>query len=225
MSAENQVNRARINELLIKGVKISAVMLAGLGISGCGGEVGIRDKDRAEDYAMAMYKKTYDSASPTGKFMLQYLRSTRIDVQDKDGSDGDNEFHRFTVNNGCLQTSAYNISGGVIRASVQATGFLNSSSASVEAELPAASAFAHVDSDTPDIMTVKSGHSKSMDLHFMNVAGPGPLEPADKQTIDITEGTYGCERGFNVGYEHISGYTSRATSPYILHIPIPRDEQ
>lgn len=224
MSAELHTNGTDFKERIAQGAKIGAVLFAGLGVSGCG-EVGIRDKDRAEDYAMAMYNKTYDSASPTGKFMLQYLRSTQIDVQDKDGDNGDNEFHRFTINNGCLKTSSYNISGGVIKASVHATNFLNESSVSIEAELPAASAFAHVDSDTPDKMTVKSGHSKSLDLRFTNVTGPGPLEPADKQTIDITEHTYGCERGFNVDYQHMSGYVGRSTSPYILHIPIPRDEQ
>src|SRR5690606_317437 len=111
------------------------------------------------------YENTYRNSSPAGKFMLQYLRATEIDIKKSDDmlffihNGPSSTWHQFFFNNGCLQNTAYDIAGGALNLEAESSGFFSSSSAGAEGNIPTAAAFALIDSKNPDDLIIESGHT------------------------------------------------------------------
>ncbi len=193
------------------------------------------DKNTAQDIPTAVindsvlrksdeaYQRTYDAASPSGKFALQYLTSSDYETTERvhetnNGSSilgfftgGYHENSNFivTTNNGCLNKTSYDIDGGDISGTI--TGlFVNGS---VQGEIPTAAASAFVDSSNPDELIVASGNTKSRDLRFTGLTEGNSLTPADQQTKDVLN-TYGCKLGVQNGPAVTDGYSDE-TSPWI----------
>jgi hypothetical protein len=180
-----EITKHRINKRGKMVAKLAAVALvvgtfAEQGLDVLGDRGHKVPKAVAEATNTAHYNKTFDAASPAGKFTLQYLRTTEVasaSVKGEWGFNGTffaNGFDKevSTFNNGCLQQTAYDIAGVT----------------------PTAAAFAEVNPDNSDQLAVKSGNAKSVDLHFNGLNEGHQLIPADTQTQNILE-TYGCKTG------------------------------
>lgn len=154
-------------------------------------------KSEAEKAALVKYQRAYEAASPAGKFVLQYVETTKVAMSTRGSDDWgildalDNESNwQVKVNNGCLKRTAYDIAGGQIKG--EFSGVF--SSGYVEGDVPTAAAYAIVDEDNTNELVVQSGHSNSADLRFSGVNGTSPLKPADEQTRRVLD-TYGCNDG------------------------------
>lgn len=158
--------------------------------------------DEALRTAAPKYDQVYADASPAGKYALQFLTTTDVvttvrRIEPNNGSgllglvsgDPDDKIKvntRFGDN--CLANTAYDINGGNIEGLI--TGLFVSGS--IEGEIPTAAANAYVASDSPDTLTIQSGHANSRDLSFRGLSNGSYLVPADQQTQDVLQ-TYGCE--------------------------------
>lgn len=150
------------------------------------------------------YARTYENASPAGRFALQYLTETDVAVivrqrESNNGSgilgwvtgDGSDEIGRVvTYRNGCLNKSSYDINGGDIEGVISGVF----TSGYIQGDVPTAGASAFVDSADPDKLIVASGQANSRDLTFSGLIEGSELIPANQQTIDILD-TYGCTSG------------------------------
>lgn len=193
---------------------ISAAALA-LGASGCSTtKVSYND---AKHKADERFEKTFKQASPAGKFLIQYLRVTKVAEVRYEGWDnaGMPAKTEFRYGKACLEGTAYDIAGGSVSASAVTSGLFSTSRVTEEGNVPTAAAYAQVDSDHPDVMLVRSGHTNSADLYFNNVHGDGRLEPADKTTKDILL-TYGCENDWAETHKTFKFGNDAETSPYIV---------
>ncbi len=202
-----------------------AIALLAPGCAGSGGGVGSQSK--AETEAKAIYDNTYRKASPVGKFLMQYLRTTQVALLDSNGgffNNGFNSYYQFNFNNGCLENTAYDVAGGAIDVTVQSSSLFSSSSASVDGHIPTAAAYAYVDPSQPNDLIVVSGHDQSKDLRFGGVDdGADFLTPIGSQTQNVLT-TYGCTPGVQVGYQYIGGdqiTPEPTTSSYILRGDFP----
>ena len=216
MTNPNSVERSLGSKVRAKAkVLLSIGALAGTGaiLGGCGGS---RDLTAAEKLAEQKYEQAYQGASPAGKFALQYLNRTEVVLWKDDGSALESDAgHKWDiiVNNGCLGGSAYNVNGGSINASANAGSFLSSASANVNAQVPAAAAYAYVNNKQPDSLIIHSGHVNSVDLHFTGVEGDSALAPADQQTLNVLD-TYGCKLGI-IEHGVVGQLDAPDSSPYI----------
>jgi hypothetical protein len=190
------------------GLKALSLVGVSLALVGCGNKT--YPYKPAKRDAVAKYKEAFQSASPAGKFTLQYLRITKVQERYKDAaiSDSDRNYE-IDINNGCLFNSAYDIAGGKISGSF--TGAF--SSGSIKGNSPTAAANAVWSRENPDMLTIQPGHPGSKDLHFTGIEGEGSrLAAADRYTEDILA-TYGCKTG-------VTGHTSvlrygKHSSPWI----------
>jgi hypothetical protein len=155
------------------------------------------DATTASKKGLEQYSKAYSSLSPAEKFTFQYASSVDVRVDATSGGTGlvgalteGAEDYRVTINNGCLDRSAYDIDGG------QITGIINGLfvRGEVEGDVPTAGAFAQIEEGEPDTLTIASGNAEGVDLTFTGAAGDGPLTPANDATQRILE-TYGCSVG------------------------------
>jgi hypothetical protein len=197
---------------------IASIGGAALLAAGCGS--GIGSKETAQNEAVARYNKIFENSSPAGKFMLQYLRTTEIDIKKSDDMllfihvGPTSTWRQFFFNNGCLQNTAYDIAGGALNLSAESSGLFSSSSAHAEGNIPTAAAFALIDSKNPDDLIIESGHSDSVSLRFSGLEGDQPLIPANAQTENVLE-TYGCNTGIPSGHKEVHGYDLNNTSPWV----------
>jgi hypothetical protein len=150
------------------------------------------------------YARTFDNASPAGRFALQYLTETDIAVEARQREanngqgflgwvTGDNEdiiARVVTYRNGCLNKSSYDINGGDIEGIISGVF----TSGYIQGDIPTAGASAFVDSADPDKLIVASGQANSRDLTFSGLIEGDELIPANQQTVDILD-TYGCTSG------------------------------
>lgn len=156
------------------------------------------------------YNKTFVAASPAGKFVLQYLRSTKVATPAYEGGWGINKIFTTrekkniisTYNNGCLEKTAYDIAGGSIEGSV--SGIF--SSGSVSGTVPTAAAYAQKNANNPDQIVIKSGNSKSVDLTLNGVTNL-ELVAANETTQNILD-TYGCKTGLQSWEGPTKGHSS-----------------
>jgi hypothetical protein len=149
--------------------------------------------------------------------VLQYLRSTTVLTPEYVHDTGlisaiETDFgasrYQIQINNGCLEKTAYDIAGGSLSGSW--SGLF--SGGSFSGNVPTAAAYAYVNSEHPNDLTIESGHSNSINLHFTGADEGQELIPADQQTRNVLD-TYGCRTGV-AGLSRIDaqGMTS---SPYI----------
>lgn len=159
-------------------------------------------REEASVVADQQYKRTFQSASPAGKFALQYLTTTNVvrSVRNSEPNNGsgplgfltgtvlnDTDYIQVSFGDGCLNKTAYDINGGDI------TGLIRGAfvSGEIQGDIPTAAANPYVDSNTPDVLTIQSGHANSRDLRFKGVIEGSGLTPADQQTEDVLQ-TFGC---------------------------------
>lgn len=212
----------KIKQLAKVGLSIGALAVGGGLLEGCAGGKPDMSVSQAKPLAFAKYDDAFHRASPAAKFVLQYLRTTTVDVNVGEYSDGDvigtsdsyEHAYQFTLGDTCLANSAYNISGGSIRASADASGFFTVASADVDAHIPAAAAYAYVASTKPDELVITSGHSDSRDLRFEGVTHGDALVPTDQQTRDILS-TYGCVDVGGYSYDGVVDPAYYPSSNYI----------
>jgi hypothetical protein len=195
--------------------------LSALALAGCG-ESGIHSRKAARAVAAAKFDSTYDGASPAGKYMLQFLRATQIDIMSSnnggfnlDSNHGTSSYDQFFFGSACLQNTAYDTAGGEINVQASASGFLNSSSASANGNIPTAAAYADIDPKNPDDLIIESGHANSINLTFSGIEGDAPLQPANTQTKNVLA-TYGCESGIPITFSFLDDTISGGyTAPYV----------
>jgi len=207
-----------IKESLKKPLALAAIGGTALFAAGCG--AGIGSKEVAKEEAVARYDNTFKHSSPAGKYMLQYLRTTEIDIKKSDDMilfihDGPTStWHKFFFNNGCLQNTAYDTAGGALNLTAEADGFFSSATAQAQGNIPTAAAYAMIDPKNHDDLIVESGHSDSVNLRFSGLESGDPLKPANAQTRNVLE-TYGCKTGIPSGYKEAHGYELQHTSSWI----------
>lgn len=184
---------------------VAGALVVGTLFAGCGNPGKKISVSEARQSALFHYDKTFQLASPAGKFVLQYLRSSNVVIDKYQGAqdglfskDHTDNVYDFHVNNGCLENTAYDIAGGAVKGSV--SGFLVSGS--VNGNIPTAAAFAEINPQNPDQLIVKSGHTNSVDLHFNGLKQGQTLAPSDNQTSNVLN-TYGCETGV-ISMEHFT---------------------
>lgn len=204
------------------GRKVGVATLAGLStlaLAGCSG--GIHSRKEARAIAVNKFERTYDGASPAGKYMLQFLRTTQIDILDANngslgsGNGGTQDYNQFFFGSDCLQNTAYDTAGGEINVQASASGFLDSSSASANGNIPTAAAYADIDPKNPNELIIESGHTNSVNLTFTGVEGDAPLQPANTQTKNVLA-TYGCEPGIPITFSFLDDSVNGGyTSPYV----------
>lgn len=156
--------------------------------------------EEASKKATEKYEEIFTTASPAGKFALQYLTETTIvvDVRVHEPNNGsglaglfsssvENEEFKATFNDGCLSGTAYDTNGGDITGIIvgTSTGF-------IEGEIPTALAKPQIDSTNPDILLVQSGEEV---LKFSGLIDGDRLTPADQFTVDQVDGTQHCDIG------------------------------
>lgn len=208
----------KLKENVKKPLAIAAIGIAALGAAGCGSGVG--SKKVAEKEAVARYDNTFRNSSPAGKYMLQYLRTTEIDIKKSDDMilfihDGPTStWHKFFFNNGCLQNTAYDTAGGALNLKAEADGFFSSATAEAHGDIPTAAAYALVNPKNHDELIVESGHTDSVNLRFSGLESGHPLQPANAQTRNVLE-TYGCKTGIPSGYKEAHGFELQYTSPWV----------
>lgn len=208
----------RIKENLKKPLAIASLGGATLLAAGCG--AGIGSKEVAKEQAVERYDNTFKNSSPAGKFMLQYLRTTEIDIKKSDDmilfihNGPTSTWHQFFFNNGCLQNTAYDTAGGALNITAEADGLFSSATARADGNIPTAAAYALIDPKNPDDLIVESGHTDSVNLRFSGLESGQPLTPANAQTRNVLD-TYGCNTGVPSGYKEKSGYNLQATSLWI----------
>ena len=199
-------NTKRVSKV---GLSMGALAAGGL-LSGC----TTVSYEKALSQAHERYNRALDQASPAGRYLIQYLRVTKIAELRHSGIDDGGVANKseFDFGDGCLQGTAYDISGGSVTASAEAGGLFSSSSSSAEGSVPTAAAFAQLEGDNH--LLIRSGHANSVDLHFDNASGPGRLIPADAATANILK-TYGCEGQVSVKHTYFELGNYAETSPYI----------
>lgn len=175
--------------------RIAAVGLMGLvgvGASGCGAEEVHTYKDSRE-LAKKRYQRAYRNTDPAHKFIMQYLRKSVVDVaKDRYGGGAVDKYYEFTMNDACLQSTAYDIAGGSLEMTVSMSGLFSTMKAEAHGKFPTAAANAFVDSKNPDILNIAPGREGTASLRFSGLADSSPLTPADKQTEDALA-TWGCK--------------------------------
>jgi hypothetical protein len=155
-------------------------------------------QDKAITEAKQSYLRAFHKASPAGKFVMQYLTPGQLRVKEYQHNTGiisglwhkDDSDYMVTINNACLDKTAYDVAGGSIKGSY--SGIF--SSGVISGDVPTAAAYAYQDSNNPDVLLVRSGHTDSKDLHFTGLLNGDQLVPADQQTQNVLS-TYGCEVG------------------------------
>jgi hypothetical protein len=207
------IERLRDLPRTVKGLTKVGLAMGALAASGCGTTVSF---EKAQSKATGRYNRAFYHASPAGRYLIQYLRVTKIAELQHSGMDdgGVANKYEFDLGDGCLQGTAYDISGGSVTAQAEAGGLFSSSSARAEASVPTASAYAQLDREDPGKLLVRSGHANSVDLHFTNAEGPGRMVPADPATKNILK-TYGCENQLNIKHTYWEIGDEAETSPYI----------
>lgn len=173
-------------------------MMFGDGNMDMAGDSGrTRHEREAREIVTEYYDGLYDSLSPAERFTLQFGGETVLRVDRTPGANGilgafseANEDFIATYNNGCLESTAYDVNGGEISFSVR--GLFNRVSA--EGDIPTAAAFVELSSDDSDRIRVASGNTNSIDLEFTGAERGNALVPASEQTQRILD-TYGCETG------------------------------
>jgi hypothetical protein len=186
---------------------LGAIGIVGFLGKGCVGTKGQEISiEQASTEAQIEYDEIFENSSASGKFLLQYIEPTKINVvkykdnggliaffhEGSEGHGGDDYVYNVSVNNGCLKSTAYDIAGGTIEGEFH--GLF--SSGEVNGNVPTAAAYAYVDKKDPDKLLVQSGHSNSKDLNFTGLLDGEALIPADSQTESVLE-TYGCETGIS----------------------------
>ena len=215
----------RLNQTVEKvkhnGRKLAALAaIGGVGLLAAGCGAGVGSKKVAEKEAVARYDNAFKNSSPAGKFMLQYLRTTEIDIKKSDDMflfihvGPTSTWHKFFFNNGCLQNTAYDTAGGALNLKAEAGGFFSSAQAQAHGNIPTAAAYALIDPKNPDDLIVESGHTDSVNLLFSGLESGDPLMPANAQTQNVLD-TYGCKTGVPSGYKEVNGYELQHTSPWI----------
>lgn len=208
----------KAKENIKKPLAIVVIGATALLAAGCGGGVG--SKETAKEEAVARYDNTFKDSSPAGKFMLQYLRTTEIDIKKSDDmilfihNGPTSTWHQFFFNNGCLQNTAYDTAGGALNLTAETDGFFSSSTVRAHGNIPTAAAYALIDPKNSDDLIVESGHTDSVSLRFSGLESDHPLRPANAQTRNVLR-TYGCKTGIPSGYKEESGYDLQYTSPWI----------
>jgi hypothetical protein len=175
-------------------------------------------QDKAVAEAKQTYLRAFHKASPAGKFVMQYLTPGQIRIKGYQHNTGiisglwhkDDSDYMVTINNACLDKTAYDVAGGSIKGSYR--GIF--SSGVVSGDVPTAAAYAYQDSDNPDELLIRSGHTDSKDLHFTGLINGGQLVPEDQQTKDVLS-TYGCAVGVREAREAAFG---ERTSDYLFGI-------
>ena len=194
------------------GLSLGVLAAGGLG-AGCGTTISL---EKAQKKAATRYDRVFNRSSAAGRYLIQYLRVTKVaELQHKGLDDGGvaNKYE-FDFGDACLQGTAYDISGGSVTASARAGGLFGSASSSAEGSVPTAAAYAELDQDNPNLLLIRSGHTDSVDLHFTNAQGPDRMVPADASTENILK-TYGCEKSPSIKHTYFEIGDYAETSPYI----------
>lgn len=189
--------------------------------AGCGG--GIKSWHDAEPYAWKDYRLTHKKASPVGKYVMQYVFGTKIDILKANGN-GNNKYHRFTFGNNCLYNSAYDITGGHINGSGNVSGlefgFVFGSvdgSVQIQGRQPSTEVSSTIDPKNADVLLVHSVDAKVPTLSFRGVSDESDfLHAANPQTQRVLD-AYGC-RPAGVNYQHFYG-RSGETSSFVIRTP------
>ena len=150
----------------------------------------------AVNEAKTDYNNSFLRSSAAGKFIIEYLRKTDIEIHEYpknhglNGGSVANEVWGVHFNNGCLFNTAYDISGGRINATVE--GLFTY--ANISGNSPAAAAYAQINPSNPNQLIIESGHSNSVNLVFDGLQTGTTLTPDNNQTENILK-TYGCQTG------------------------------
>jgi len=197
------------NRLNVRGKAVAtlAVLAAGFGIfsdeglGGWGHFTTERTNASMNKEALAKYAIALQQASPSQLFALRYTDFAQVSVaRAAKGHSGimgfietsdieDNPVRDYTIGDGCLNDTAYDINGGQLHFNVRYSGFFSSVDANATGDVPTAAAQAIYNPPTHEL-TIKTGSARPDDLHF-DVEGDS-LKPLDQTTINIL-GTYGCK--------------------------------
>lgn len=153
-----------------------------------------------DNEAWGMYQKVLKQASPSELFQLRYtdqahLRVVRTAIHHTGlasifdgGGTGWGDGEHYSIGDGCLNDTAFDINGGSLRFDVQSSGLFYSVSVSASGDFPTAAAQASYHPSTNEL-TVRTGNAHPDNLRF-NIAGD-VLKPEDQATRDLLT-TYGC---------------------------------
>ena len=147
----------------------------------------------AKANALRDYEKAFATASPAGKFNLQFLRKTSYftDAYPKahgilgDANASGQEI-QTKVGSACLANTDYDIYGGTITGTI--SGFSNGN---ISGNTPTSSAYAEINPNNPNQLIVGTGVKNNNQLVFNGLQTNGRLTPANAQTVNILD-TYGC---------------------------------
>lgn len=173
------------------------------------GHTGTERSDPSMDKeAKAKYESAKKQASPSEQFALRYTDTANVSVNraqvEPSGilgflSQRDYQYDPeriYSIEDGCLNDTAYDINGGELHFSVAYSGLFSSVTASAEGDIPTAAAQASYNPGS-NILTVRSGNSQPEDLRF--AIENTDLRPLDQTTNNLLA-TYGCED--EVEYSH-----------------------
>ena len=201
ISTSGQDNKP--SKLTKRALTAAAVVVGSLALSACSfnpkNEKAV-SRLEAKEKAVVRYDKAFQKESPAGKFVVQYLGRTRLDVRQfphaqPDSNAGTNDPNYIVkFNNGCLFNTAYDISGGTIKGTFNIDGLFTWGSGSVSGNVPTAAAYAEVNPQNKNQLIIESGHSDSVSLLLNGLEEGSSLVPANAQTTNILY-TYGCETG------------------------------
>lgn len=185
------------------GLLVGTLTASAAFIGGCGEDTKPYKEVRSE--ALAEYDSAHKAANPAAKFTMQYLTTSTVVLERSSDTES-----VFKINDGCLKNTAYDTMGGKIE------GYVNGVfvGGAVEGNIPAV-AVAHVSSDNPDRLTVKSANPNAPDLSFNGVVESERLHPADQTTEDMLA-TQGCNLGIVKHYtQEEKDYYGESTSAWI----------
>lgn len=156
---------------------------------------GDRNEEQVQAAAFDKYQDTFGQLPPADKFTLQYGAISEVEVRSSEiegnGFLGWADYsvnYSVSINNACLNATAYDIDGGSIEGNVGGL-FV---SGSLNGDFPTSGAFAEISREDDDMLIIHSGNSNSTNLYFSGVQGDSELTPADENTSRILE-TYGCK--------------------------------
>lgn len=161
------------------------------------------DSDLNRREALERYQSVYNSASPAGKYVLQYEVASNVVVEQKTDSEGNgilgdftrvniNDVEGFKINDGCLGKTVYSLGGdttGII------TGTSNPYEGGSDGRRVASSA-AISDPANKDIIVIQPSSRLQRALRFKGLKEGDELRPADEGTKDLLR-FYGCETGIS----------------------------
>ncbi len=194
-----------------------AVLAAGFGVFsneglGAWGHGTISKTDAVMNAeARAQYNRALRQASTAELFELRYTDFATVSVaRTAIGHSGivgaletsnilSEPTRQYTVGDGCLNDTAYDINGGQLQFDVRYSGIASTVEANATGNVPTSAAQAIYNPSTHEL-TIKSGNTHADDLLF-GVRGDA-LQPIGQTTEDVLA-TYGCKDAVQYTYQNV----------------------